>query len=164
MPLQKCTLPNGKSGTKWGESGKCYESRDDAIKQMRAIKWSQEHAALTAEEIEFIEATYTENSVDTMTAVDDHIIAAYLASDTNRMYDGAKPSETKARIQCVHFAKSMFTLEQAKAWLTKMGLSSDVVESSDKISWNAKQQELTATSKYRTTRFSQGINVTLQSM
>lgn len=45
MPIQRCTLPNGKSGYKWGSQGKCYSSRSDALRQMRAIKYSQEHAS-----------------------------------------------------------------------------------------------------------------------
>lgn len=41
MPIQRCTLPNGGSGYKWGESGKCYSDREDALRQMRAIKVNQ---------------------------------------------------------------------------------------------------------------------------
>jgi hypothetical protein len=37
MPVMTCTLPNGKSGFKWGESGKCYARRADAEAQARAI-------------------------------------------------------------------------------------------------------------------------------
>lgn len=37
MPIQRCTLPDGGSGYKWGEQGKCYASRADALKQARAI-------------------------------------------------------------------------------------------------------------------------------
>ena len=44
MPIQRCTTDSGVSGWKWGESGKCYASREDALKQMRAIKYSQTHA------------------------------------------------------------------------------------------------------------------------
>ena len=43
MPIQKCTK-NGKSGYKWGKSGKCYTGpggRAKALKQMGAIKASQ---------------------------------------------------------------------------------------------------------------------------
>ena len=45
MPIQSCTLPNGKKGFKWGTKGHCYASRSDALAQMRAIKYSQEHAS-----------------------------------------------------------------------------------------------------------------------
>ena len=41
MPIQKCTLPNGGKGYKWGKSGKCYVKREDAIKQMKAVKYQQ---------------------------------------------------------------------------------------------------------------------------
>lgn len=40
MPLQRCSV-NGKSGWRWGESGKCYTGpggRRKALRQMRAIK------------------------------------------------------------------------------------------------------------------------------
>lgn len=40
MPVKTCT-ENGKSGHKWGDSGKCYTgpgSRQKAIKQGQAIK------------------------------------------------------------------------------------------------------------------------------
>jgi len=37
MPIQRCTLPGGGSGYKWGKQGKCYASRADAMKQARAI-------------------------------------------------------------------------------------------------------------------------------
>lgn len=38
MPIVKCKLPNGKVGYKWGKSGKCYASKDKALKQMAAIR------------------------------------------------------------------------------------------------------------------------------
>jgi hypothetical protein len=41
MPLKKCKTKTGKSGTKYGNSGKCYAERSKAIKQMKAIKASQ---------------------------------------------------------------------------------------------------------------------------
>jgi hypothetical protein len=153
---------------RWGASGHKYcgpGAREKAMRQMRAEFYNgYKGASIDAGDIAMIEAE-NKTSYDALAeSVDDHIIAAYLATETTRIHDGAKPSETKARIQCVHFAKSMFTAEQAKAWLDKRGLKSDLVESDDKISWYAKQQELTATSKYRTTRFSQGINVTLAAM
>lgn len=40
MPVKKCT-ENGKSGYKWGDSGKCYTgpgAREKAIRQGRAIE------------------------------------------------------------------------------------------------------------------------------
>ena len=36
MPLQKCMVGK-KSGWRWGDSGKCYASKKDAIKQGLAI-------------------------------------------------------------------------------------------------------------------------------
>lgn len=36
MPIIQCTLPNGGKGWKWGHSGKCFASREDADKQARA--------------------------------------------------------------------------------------------------------------------------------
>jgi len=38
MPIKTCTLPSGKSGYKWGDSGKCYRSKKKAIKQGIAIE------------------------------------------------------------------------------------------------------------------------------
>lgn len=53
MPIQRCTLPNGGSGWRYGREGKCYKSRKRAILQMKAIKYSQTHSAeFTKEEIE----------------------------------------------------------------------------------------------------------------
>lgn len=43
MPLKTCTS-NGKSGYKWGDSGKCYTgtgAREKALKQGRAIESSK---------------------------------------------------------------------------------------------------------------------------
>ena len=34
MPIKRCTTDSGGSGWKYGDSGKCYRSRKDAIKQM----------------------------------------------------------------------------------------------------------------------------------
>lgn len=36
MPIQECTLPEGGTGWKWGESGHCYADRADAEKQAQA--------------------------------------------------------------------------------------------------------------------------------
>lgn len=44
MPIKRCTTKDGKNGYKWGDSGACYENREDALKQMRAIKYSQTHS------------------------------------------------------------------------------------------------------------------------
>lgn len=41
MPIKRCTTDGGASGWKYGDSGKCYKNRSDAIKQMRAIKISE---------------------------------------------------------------------------------------------------------------------------
>jgi len=41
MPINRCTLPNGKKGWRYG-SQKCFSKREDALKQMRAIKVSQQ--------------------------------------------------------------------------------------------------------------------------
>lgn len=58
MPIEKCTLPNGKSGFRWGTKGKCYKSGKDAAKQGIAIEGEDKFnqimkAASTAEELEF---------------------------------------------------------------------------------------------------------------
>ena len=37
MPFKRCKLKNGKLGWKWGEHGKCYPTKKQAEKQMRAI-------------------------------------------------------------------------------------------------------------------------------
>ena len=41
MPIKSCTLPNGKKGYKYGDKGKCYASRKDAVRQAAAIKANQ---------------------------------------------------------------------------------------------------------------------------
>ena len=41
MPIQRCKLPSGKRGYKFGASGKCYVSKTSAEKQMKAIKANQ---------------------------------------------------------------------------------------------------------------------------
>lgn len=45
MPIKRCTTDSGGSGWKYGDSGKCYKNRSDAIKQMRAIKISESKGA-----------------------------------------------------------------------------------------------------------------------
>jgi len=37
MPIRRCTTSRGTRGYKWGASGHCYASREQALKQMRAI-------------------------------------------------------------------------------------------------------------------------------
>lgn len=61
MPITRCTTKEGKSGYKWGNQGHCYSSRNDALKQMRAIKWQQSQSFLdrfndSLQGIEFWEA------------------------------------------------------------------------------------------------------------
>ena len=41
MPFKKCKTSTGKSGTKWGNRGKCYRQKSKAVKQMKAIRASQ---------------------------------------------------------------------------------------------------------------------------
>ena len=36
MPIKKCKMKNGKSGYRWGNSGKCYGAKEQAVKQMKA--------------------------------------------------------------------------------------------------------------------------------
>jgi len=36
VPIHSCTLPDGSSGFKWGDQGKCYRDRADAEKQAQA--------------------------------------------------------------------------------------------------------------------------------
>lgn len=40
MPLKRCQI-GGKRGFKFGDKGKCYNSKSKALKQMRAIKRSE---------------------------------------------------------------------------------------------------------------------------
>lgn len=40
MPIERCGKNN--EGYRWGNSGKCYDNKEDALKQMRAIKVSQQ--------------------------------------------------------------------------------------------------------------------------
>jgi hypothetical protein len=44
MPIKTCKTPKGKSGYKYGDSGKCYSDRSKAVKQAQAIKASQARA------------------------------------------------------------------------------------------------------------------------
>ena len=41
MPIESCTTDSGEGGHKWGKSGHCYRSREDALKQGRAIEISK---------------------------------------------------------------------------------------------------------------------------
>ena len=41
MPINKCKLSKSSSGFKYGNAGKCYQKRDDALKQMRAVHASR---------------------------------------------------------------------------------------------------------------------------
>lgn len=57
MPVKPCTQ-NGKSGHKWGDSGKCYTgpgSRQKAIKQGQAIQAQSSHGSRMRELLEDIE-------------------------------------------------------------------------------------------------------------
>lgn len=38
MPLRKCKTDSGASGWKWGEQGKCYKNKRDAVRQGLAIE------------------------------------------------------------------------------------------------------------------------------
>lgn len=38
MPIKSCTLPSGKKGFKWGDAGKCYPTKEQALKQAKAIQ------------------------------------------------------------------------------------------------------------------------------
>ena len=42
----KCTTDSGGSGWKYGDSGKCYKNRKDALSQMRAIKFQQSRGVI----------------------------------------------------------------------------------------------------------------------
>lgn len=42
IPITRCTLPNGKKGFRYGQSGKCYENGQDAAKQGIAIEGGPE--------------------------------------------------------------------------------------------------------------------------
>ena len=44
MPIKSCKTKTGKSGFKYGDSGKCYSERSKAVKQAQAIKASQTRA------------------------------------------------------------------------------------------------------------------------
>lgn len=36
MPIKRCTLPGGGKGFQWGDHGKCYARRSQAVAQARA--------------------------------------------------------------------------------------------------------------------------------
>jgi hypothetical protein len=46
MPLIRCSV-DGKQGWKWGKEGKCYLTKEEALKQAAAIKASQAKDELT---------------------------------------------------------------------------------------------------------------------
>ena len=48
MPIKRCTLPGGGRGWQYGNQ-KCYPTRQQALRQMRSIKYSQTHSELIAE-------------------------------------------------------------------------------------------------------------------
>ena len=50
MPLQRCAV-NNKSGWKWGKSGKCYENKQEALKQGAAIEISKKAHGELCEQI-----------------------------------------------------------------------------------------------------------------
>ena len=47
MPFERCTLPEGGRGWRWGTHGKCYKDKSDADKQRKAVEWSKHQAELT---------------------------------------------------------------------------------------------------------------------
>lgn len=51
MPIQNCSLGGSKSGYRWGQHGHCYATREQALKQMRAIF----HSGYTGAEASFDE-------------------------------------------------------------------------------------------------------------
>ncbi len=36
MPIKRCKTSSGKKGYKWGNSGKCYSAKEQAVRQMKA--------------------------------------------------------------------------------------------------------------------------------
>lgn len=64
MPIKRCTLPNGGSGYKYGDSGKCYKNRKDAITQMKAIKVSQQKGKGEAWDISEFLRRYRQGEID----------------------------------------------------------------------------------------------------
>ena len=75
MPVKSCTLPNGKSGYKWGDSGKCYASKEKAHKQGIAIELSKKRRG---EPSEFDTAAY---AALLETATDDELCEILNLSD-----------------------------------------------------------------------------------
>jgi hypothetical protein len=43
MPIKSCKTQSGGNGFKFGDSGHCYPTREEALKQMRAIKFEESH-------------------------------------------------------------------------------------------------------------------------
>ena len=65
MPIQSCTLSSGGKGFKWGEQGHCYASREQALKQMRAIFHSgYKGKALLEEDVNDIVASLSDAEFD----------------------------------------------------------------------------------------------------
>jgi len=50
MPIMRCKLPNGKLGWKFGQSGKCFPTRKQAVKQGQAIKINQANGKIDRSE------------------------------------------------------------------------------------------------------------------
>lgn len=66
MPIKRCKLSNGGSGYKWGNKGKCYSSREKALRQMRAIKYSESlHAEIDeSDELTMLEKQEFHDTLD----------------------------------------------------------------------------------------------------
>jgi len=103
MPIKSCSLGGGKSGYQWGNHGKCYASREDAIKQMKAAYYNGYTGALDTSSADIAKL-----------AVANYLKAKEILKGEHR--DG---------IHALLLDKTQFTKEQAIAYATKHKFATD---------------------------------------
>ena len=78
MPLNRCTLPDGSKGWRWGKQ-KCYKNKKDAIKQMQAIKISQSKSSYENFKNEVVRELYSANfSLDEALSIANDLGLSYI--------------------------------------------------------------------------------------
>jgi uncharacterized protein len=87
VPIQSCTLPEGGSGFRWGQHGKCYAERTDAERQeaaARANGWAEDEEPRTlyvsrkvTNEAALVEWAHAQGFAKTMPAGEMHVTIAY---------------------------------------------------------------------------------------
>lgn len=84
MPIERCELPEGGQGYRWGNSGKCYAERADAEKQVQAAYangYNGDEVATDSVRIALDRASVRRYDQDGHLFVEDAIISAACVSD-----------------------------------------------------------------------------------